>query len=36
MERRMEGEDAKKVFSVLSREEKKHLLSLASLLDGKV
>jgi rubrerythrin len=36
MERRMEGEDAKKVFSVLSREEKKHLLSLASLLDRKV
>lgn len=36
MERRVEGENSKKVFSVLSGEEKKHLESLASLLDRKV
>jgi rubrerythrin len=36
MERRVEGENSKRVFSVLSGEEKKHLESLASLLDRKI
>ena len=36
MERRVEGENTKKVFGVLSREEKRHLEGLASLLDRKV
>lgn len=36
MERRVEGENAKKVFGLLANEEKRHLESLASLLDRKV
>lgn len=36
MERRVEGENSKKVFSILSGEEKKHLEGLASLLDRKI
>jgi sulfur-carrier protein adenylyltransferase/sulfurtransferase len=36
MERRIVGENSKKVFSVLSGEEKKHVESLASLLDRKM
>ena len=36
MERRMESENAKKVFKVLSAEEKHHLDQLASLLEKKL
>ena len=36
MERKMESEDAKKVFRVLSTEEKQHLEQLASLLEKKL
>jgi rubrerythrin len=36
MERKMESENAKKVFKVLSVEEKQHLEQLASLLEKKV
>lgn len=36
MERRVEGENSKKVFGLLANEEKMHLESLASLLDRKV
>jgi rubrerythrin len=36
MERKMESENAKKVFKVLSAEEKQHLEQLASLLEKKL
>jgi len=36
MERKMETENAKKVFRVVSTEEKTHLLQLASLLEKKL
>jgi len=36
MERKMESENAKKVFRVLSAEEKQHLEQLASLLEKKL
>jgi hypothetical protein len=35
MERTMEEENAKKIFGLLANEEKRHLESLASLLDKK-
>ena len=36
MERKMESQNAKKVFKVLSSEEKQHLEQLASLLEKKI
>ena len=36
MERKIEGQNSKKIFRALADEEKKHLASLTSLLDEKL